>query len=78
MSLQLTKKELYMSKYPKGTIIELTAPIDDPYTPKPAGARFKVDFIDDMLQLHGTWLSPAKGSMAIEIGHDSFKVVSRE
>jgi hypothetical protein len=40
MSLQLTKKELYMSKYPKGTIIELTAPIDDPYTPKPAGARF--------------------------------------
>jgi hypothetical protein len=76
MELQLSKKELYMSKYPKGTIIELTAPIDDPYTPKEVGDRFEVAYIDDMLQLQGRWLSPAKGSMAVEIESDSFRIIS--
>lgn len=68
-------KEFYEAKYPKGTIVELTEAIDDPYTPKPVGARFKVNFVDDALQLHGCWLSPNRGSMAIDIEHDEFRIV---
>lgn len=73
---QLNKKELYSMKYPHGTVIELTEPIDDPYGgSKPVGARFHVDFVDDALQLQGNWLSPYSGCMAVVIGHDKFKIV---
>ena len=76
MSQSIDKKELYSMRYPHGTVIELTSPIDDPYGgSKPAGARFEVDFIDDALQLHGHWLPPYSGCLAVIIGHDSFKVV---
>ena len=72
---QLNKKELYSMRYPHGTIIELTAPIDDPYSSsKPKGARFEVDFIDDALQLHGRWLPPQSGSVAVIIGYDHFRI----
>lgn len=30
----------------RGTIIELTAPIEDPYSPKPVGARLQVSGVD--------------------------------
>lgn len=70
------KKELYAARYPKGTIVELTAPIDDPYTPKPIGARFRVSCVDDALQLHGSWIAPERGSMAIDIEKDSFTIVT--
>jgi len=52
-------------------IIELTEPIDDPYSPKPAGARLKVEYIDAIGQLHGTWVSPHQGSIAVipEVDH---------
>ncbi len=76
MSCSINKKEVYSARYPKGTIVELTEPIDDKYSPKPAGSRFKVEYVDDALQLHGSWLSPASGSIAIVIEHDKFKVVS--
>ncbi len=76
MSCSIDKKEVYSARYPKGTIVELTEPIDDKYSPKPAGSRFKVEYVDDALQLHGSWLAPASGSIAIVIEHDKFKVVS--
>ena len=76
MSIPISKKEMYEARYPSGTIIELTAPIEDKFSPKPVGARFKVDFIDDQYQIHGVWLPPEKGSIAVIIEHDQFKIVS--
>lgn len=76
MSYPINKKEVYSARYPKGTIVELTEPIDDKYSPKTAGSRFKVEYVDDVLQLQGSWLPPASGSIAIVIEHDKFKVVS--
>ena len=75
MGIKINKKEVYAMRYPAGTVIELTAPIDDTYTPKPAGSRFLVESIDDMLQLHGSWLPPERGSMAVSVEEDSFKIV---
>lgn len=72
MSYPLDKKVVYMARYPKGSVLELTAPIDDPYSPKPVGSRY----IDDALQIHGEWLAPASGSIAIIIEQDSFKIVT--
>ena len=64
-------------RYPKGTIIELTEAMEDKYCGgKTAGSRFKVDYVDDMLQLHGVWLPPQSGSLAVIIEHDKFKVIS--
>jgi hypothetical protein len=34
-----------------------------------------VDGVDDMLQLQGKWLPPERGSIAVIIGHDKFKIV---
>ena len=51
MSCSINKKEVYSARYPKGTIIELTEPIDDFYSPKPIGSRFKVESVDDAYQL---------------------------
>ena len=51
MSHPIDKKAVYTARYPKGTIIELVEPLEDPYAPKPVGSRFKVDCVDDALQL---------------------------
>ena len=67
-------KEYYEKLYPSGTILELTESMDDPYSPKPAGSKFKVSFIDDSLNIHGSWLAPARGSISIIIGVDKFKI----
>ena len=76
MAQKIDKKTLYEARYPHGTIIELTAPIEDPYgSSKPVGARFEVDLVDDALQLQGHWLPPSSGSIAVIIEEDSFKVV---
>jgi hypothetical protein len=77
MEMKKSIKDVYREMYPAGTVIELTAPIYDPYSPKKAGDRFRVRCMDDMMQLHGTWLAPASGSIAVEIGYDSFKVISK-
>ena len=53
MSIPIDKKEYYRMRYTRGTVIELTEPLEDPYSSKPAGAKFKVDFVDDALQLQG-------------------------
>lgn len=50
MSYPINKKEVYSARYPKGTIVELIEPIDDEYSPKPVGSRFKVEYVDDALQ----------------------------
>lgn len=76
MSYHINKKEVYSARYPKGTIVELIEPIDDEYSPKPVGSRFKVEYVDDALQLHGVWLPPASGSIAIIIEQDKFKVIT--
>lgn len=76
MGVTINKKAVYEARYPKGTVIELTEPINDPYSSKPAGARFEVDCVDDMLQLHGRWLPPESGSMAVIIEKDKFKKVT--
>ncbi len=78
MAIKINKKQVYEMRYPAGTVVELTKPINDPHTPKPVGARFLVELIDDMLQLHGHWLAPESGSMAISIEADSFKIVVEE
>ena len=75
MSYPINKKEVYSARYPKGTIVELTEPIDDKYSPKTVGSRFKVEYVDDALQLQGHWLPPASGSIAIIIEQDKFKVI---
>ena len=76
MSYPINKKEVYSARYPKGTIVVLTEPIDDKYSPKPAGSRFKVEYVDDALQLQGSWLPPASGSIAIIIEQDKFIVIT--
>lgn len=77
MSQPIDKKMLYSMRYPKGTVIELTEPIEDSYGGgKPAGSRFRVDYVDDMSQLHGVWLPPQSGSIAVLIEHDKFKIVN--
>lgn len=76
MGIPINKKAVYEARYPAEIIVELTEPIDDPYTPKSIGARFRVDSVDDAFQLHGSWLPPNRGSMAIDIEYDHFKIVS--
>lgn len=77
MSQSIDKKELYAMRYPCGTVIELTEPIEDRYgSGKPVGSCFRVDYVDDALQLHGVWLPPQSGSIAVIIGHDKFKIVT--
>lgn len=76
MSCSINKKEVYSARYHKGTIIELTEPIDDPYSLKPIGSRFKVESVDDAYQLQGYWLPPQSGSIAVIIEKDKFKIVS--
>ena len=77
MAQKIDKKAVYSARYPHGTIVELTAPIEDPYgSSKPIGAKFEVDFEDDGLQLQGRWLPPESGSIAILIEEDSFKIVN--
>ena len=65
-------------KYKKGTIVQLTAPISDPYSPKTAGSKFRVDYIDDGNNIHGSWLPPASGSLCLILGVDNFVIVEEE
>lgn len=60
-------------KYPRGTKLRLTKPIEDPYTPKQAGDIFVVDYADGQNQLHGHWENG--GSMALIVGYDEFEII---
>lgn len=74
--IPINKVDYYRMRYPQGTFLRITKPIDDPYTPKEVGDIFKVDHIDDKLQIHGSWKNG--GSMAIIIGVDEFEVYTEE
>ena len=76
MSYPIDKKAVYTARYPQGTVIELSEPIQDPYSPKPVGSRFRVYCVNDALQLQGVWLPPQSGSIAVIIEKDKFKIVS--
>ena len=77
--MKINPIEYYRMRYPEGIIVELEEPIIDTYgNNKPAGARFKVSFIDDMGSMHGNWLAPQSGTLAIIIEHDKFKIVFDE
>ena len=70
-------QEYYSKIYSKGTVVELTTPIEDNYGASiPVGSRFQIDLVDAMCQLQGKWLPPQSGKLPIIIGHDSFKIVS--
>ena len=56
----------------KGSVLVLDKPIKDNFSPKQAGDRFVLDFIDDIGQLHGSWVSG--GSMAISYEEDYFHI----
>ena len=66
----------YRAMYPAGTVLELTAPINDKYTPKEVGDRFIVSSVDDIGQIHGRFLSG--GSMAIIPEVDKFIIVTEK
>ena len=74
--IPIKKVDYYRLRYPSGTKLKLTSPIDDPYSPKKAGDILTVDHIDDAGQVHGSWTSG--GSLAIIIGVDEFEVVAGE
>lgn len=66
-------KEYIEARFPQGAMLELLEQIDDPYTPKAKGERFIVSGVDDIGQIHGSWISG--GSMAIDFYKDKFKIV---
>jgi len=73
MSIAINKVEYYRMRYPYGTKLRLTKPIEDTYSPKEVGDIFIVNYIDDACQIHGNWVSG--GSLAIVIGEDEFEIV---
>ena len=74
MSYPIDKKAIYSARYPKGSILRLTAPIEDPYTPKQVGDKFiSSGVVDSEFQLLGRWLSG--GSMSLRLEDDSYELV---
>lgn len=70
------RRRLYQSRYPKGSVLRLTKPIDDPYTPKKIGDEFiSSGIVDSELQLMGYWRSG--GSMALRLEDDSYELVTK-
>lgn len=61
----------YREKYPEGTVLRLTADLDDPYRPKKAGETCVVKCVDDAGNIHVHWDSG--GSVALIIWTDYFK-----
>ena len=74
MGFPINKVEYYRMRYPTGTKLRLTSPIEDPYSPKAVGDIMVVDYIDDMAQIHGNWSSG--GNIAIIIEEDNFEIAN--
>lgn len=74
MGIPINKVEYYRMRYPSGTKLRLTSPIEDPYDPKSVGDIMTVDYIDDMAQIHGSWKSG--DTLAIIIEQDDFEIVN--
>jgi hypothetical protein len=62
-------------RYPIGTVIELTADMDDAYAPIPKGTQGEIASIDDVGSLHMNWSNGR--SLGVVVGEDSFKVISK-
>lgn len=74
MGQKIDKIGYYRMRYPQGTKLRLTEPIEDKYSPKNVGDILTVSYIDDAGQIHGSWVSG--GSLAIIIEVDKFEIVS--
>ncbi|MEG0693928.1 MAG: DUF4314 domain-containing protein [Oscillospiraceae bacterium] len=72
-----TREQVNRTKgqYPIGTVIELTADMDDPYHPIKRGMRGEVIGIDDIGTLHMKWQNGS--GLGVVVGEDSFKVISK-
>lgn len=64
--------------YQKGVVLELTEALEDPYSPKPKGARFLVEYVDDGFNIHGSWQEPASGGLCLIVGVDKFRIVEEQ
>ena len=62
-------------RYPIGTVIELTADMEDNYNPIPKGMEGEVIGIDDIGTLHMKWQNGS--GLGVVVGEDSFKVISK-
>ena len=62
-------------RYPIGTVIELTADMEDNYNPIPKGMQGEVIGIDDIGTLHMKWQNSS--GLGVVVGEDSFKVISK-
>lgn len=62
-------------RYPIGTVIELTADMEDNYNPIPKGMQGEVIGIDDIGTLHMKWQNGS--GLGVVVGEDSFKVICK-
>lgn len=62
-------------RYPIGTVIELTADMEDNYNPILKGMQGEVIGIDDIGTLHMKWQNGS--GLGVVVGEDSFKVISK-
>lgn len=72
-----TQKQVERIKemYPIGTVIELTADMDDPYAPIGKGVQGEVVSVDDVGTLHMKWQNGR--SLGVVVGEDRFRVISK-
>lgn len=61
--------------YPIGTVIELTADMDDKYAPIEKGMQGEIVSIDDVGTLHMKWQNGR--SLGVVPSQDCFKVISK-
>lgn len=62
-------------RYPIGTVIELTADMEDNYNPIPKGMQGEVIGIDDIGTLHMKWQNGS--GLGVVIDEDSFKIINK-
>lgn len=67
--------EKIKERYPVGTVIELTADMNDPYAPVEMGMRGEIIGVDDIGTLIMKWKSGS--GLGVVVGEDSFKVISK-
>lgn len=60
-------------QYPAGTRLELTRPLDDPYSRLQPGDQGVVEYVDDAGTIHMRW--DRGSSLGLVPGVDSFKKV---
>lgn len=63
--------KIIKDEYPKGTLIKLNEMFDEPQMP--SGLKGKVEFVDDMGQIHVQWENGS--SLALSVDKDSFEII---